>query len=546
VCWPYFFCLCCRIITCSNSTYVLEYCIHETVVPISFSFLFDKFSVLFTCVVILISINVFLFTCFYIRNEKNFERFMWVLIGFVFSMCLLIFGGSYISLLVGWDGLGITSFFLIIFYHSSKSVLAGFVTLLINRLGDILIMLGLFFLLLGGSLGRVSPIILGGSFSLITGYAALTKRAQYPFRVWLPAAMAAPTPVSALVHSSTLVTAGIYLVFRLNHGTTIRSSLGSILLFCGAITCFLGRGAALFENDLKKIIALSTLSQLGVIVFSLGLGIWYISLFHLFTHAIFKAILFLLGGLLIIIGFGNQDIRKMGSLLKNNRLLTVFFLYSLLSLGGLPFIRAYTSKHIILEAMFSQNLNFLSCFIFFFGCLLTVSYRVRLIHQILISALKRDTPLTHTLGIWSILPLLLLAFLTLSGGALARDISETLRRGFLPGDIYLTMLFLPGMGLGFYCFFLLNIKKNIIIFYSLFFRGHITDSISKLFSRCVNRVRGFDKGWFEPNRVNFKQWFRFSVFLYEKTGWLYTSSYHFFRPVAFMFFFVILIYYRYY
>jgi len=87
-----------------------------------------------------------------------------------------------------------------------------------------------------------------------------------------------------------------------------------------------------------------------------------------------------------------------------------------------------------------------------------------------------------------------LAFLTLSGGALARDISETLRRGFLPGDIYLTMLFLPGMGLGFYCFFLLNIKKNIIIFYSLFFRGHITDSISKLFSRCVNRVRGFDKG----------------------------------------------------
>jgi NADH-ubiquinone oxidoreductase chain 5 len=199
----------------------------------------------------------------------------------------------------------------------------------------------------------------------------LTKRAQYPFRAWLPAAIAAPTPVRALVHSSTLVTAGVYLVIRLRLNLTLRDSVCQLLLFSGAITCILGGFRAIFENDIKKIIAFSTLRQLGLIMFCLGLGIPLLALLHLFTHAIFKALLFLRAGLILISSFGTQDLRQLGSLLFRNPLLVVIFNIRRLCLVGAPFVRAFYSKHAIYEQIVMTGLNSFSIFLIIVGVILT-------------------------------------------------------------------------------------------------------------------------------------------------------------------------------
>ncbi|KAH9518905.1 NADH dehydrogenase subunit 5 [Bulinus truncatus] len=177
--------------------------------------------------------------------------------------------------------------------------------------------------------------------------ARLTKSAQFPFRSWLPAAIAAPTPVSALVHSSTLVTAGIYLILRIIRMFNFSIFLSNLLLLLGSVTCFLGGTAALFENDLKKIVALSTLRQLGLMVFTLGIGFPNIALFHLFTHAIFKALLFLAAGTILIRTFGTQDLRILGGISIRLPFCTVIFNIRSLCLAGAPFLRAFYSKHLI-------------------------------------------------------------------------------------------------------------------------------------------------------------------------------------------------------
>jgi len=211
--------------------------------PFTFSFIFDKIRVSFRMVVTLISGRVFFFASKYMEEDPFATRFIWILLSFVISINFLIFSGSIFFLLLGWDGLGITSFALIIYYERGESQRAGFQTLIINRIGDVIIVLAFFLMVCGG---QFTVFRLGDKFFYSSGcvlllcIAALTKRAQFPFRSWLPAAIAAPTPVSALVHSSTLVTAGIFIVIRLRHRTTLRPAICSVLLLCGSVTCLLG------------------------------------------------------------------------------------------------------------------------------------------------------------------------------------------------------------------------------------------------------------------------------------------------------------------
>jgi NADH-ubiquinone oxidoreductase chain 5 len=206
--------------------------------------------------------------------------------------------------------------------------------------------------------------------------AAITKRAQIPFSSWLPAAMAAPTPVSSLVHSSTLVTAGVYLLIRFNFAFS--DSLCYFLLFISRITMFISGLGARFEFDLKKIIALSTLSQLGLIIRILALGGYKLAFFHLLTHALFKALLFMCSGN-IIHNVGNcQDIRFIGRLVNFMPLTCVYFNICNLSLCGLPFFRGFYSKDLILEVMRMGYLNFYIYIIFYISIGLTVCYSVRL------------------------------------------------------------------------------------------------------------------------------------------------------------------------
>lgn len=212
---------------------------------------------------------------------------------------------------------------------------------------------------------------------LLLCIAALTKRAQFPFSSWLPAAIAAPTPVRALVHSSTLVTAGIFVIIRLRYNMPLSSRTCRILLLCGSVTCLLGGWAATYENDIKKVIALSTLRQLGVIVFRLGIGFPSLSLFHLYTHALFKALLFLAAGHILILAFGNQDVRIIGGLGIRLPFTSLIFTVRSLCLIGAPFIRAFYSKHLILELIIFSPINLVRVLIILVATIITAKYVFR-------------------------------------------------------------------------------------------------------------------------------------------------------------------------
>lgn len=267
-------------------------------------------------VVLFISGSVLLFTSTYMGNDPFLPRFVFLVLLFVLSMCFLIFIPNLVTLLLGWDGLGLVSFLLVVYYQNHKSLGAGIITVLTNRIGDVIILLRIGWFL---SQGHWNVLFLERDglscfivFSIFV--AGLTKRAQVPFSRWLPAAMAAPTPVSALVHSSTLVTAGVYLLVRFSDFLFELPWFRSCLLVVSVLTMLMAGIRANVERDIKKVIALSTLSQLGVIMFSLSLGIVELTLFHLYTHALFKAILFLCAGSVIHRCQHVQDFRFLGGL----------------------------------------------------------------------------------------------------------------------------------------------------------------------------------------------------------------------------------------
>jgi len=220
--------------------------------------------------------------------------------------------------------------------------------------------------------------------------AAITKRAQIPFSSWLPAAIAAPTPVSALVHSSTLVTAGVYLLIRFRR-LFIDTDLGKFLLLISGLTIFIAGLGANFEFDLKKIIALSTLSQLGLIIRILAIGFYKLAFFHLLTHALFKALLFICAGAIIHNIKNSQDIRDMGSLTAHIPLTISCLNVANLALCGFPFLAGFYSKDIILEIVLISQLNLFSVFLFFFSTGLTVRYSFRLFYYSFIITINQSS-----------------------------------------------------------------------------------------------------------------------------------------------------------
>ena len=288
---------------------------------------------------------------------------------------------------LGWDGLGLSSFLLVIYYNNSKALNAGLLTVLTNRLGDgfllLAIFLGLVFHtfslpLLNLSLRGSNNIIL---FCLII-LGAFTKRAQLPFCAWLPAAIAAPTPVSSLVHSSTLVTAGVYVLIRLT--LFLPSSLLVFVKLIGRLTILLAGLRALSEGDMKKIVALSTLSQLGIIIIAVGIASTQMAFFHLIAHAFFKALLFIGVGNLIHASLSYQDLKLIGNFSSSLPFTSAILILAKARLCGLPFFSGFFSKEAILEGLDSGS----SSWIFFYlviaaGIVLTQLYRIRFIRKVI-------------------------------------------------------------------------------------------------------------------------------------------------------------------
>nr|QXU57684.1 NADH dehydrogenase subunit 5 [Cherax cairnsensis] len=344
---------------------------------------YDWVSSLFLGVVLFISSMVMYYSGDYMDGDKSYNRFMYLVLAFVLSMSALIVSPNLISILLGWDGLGLISYVLVIYYQNEKSANAGMLTILSNRVGDVGILLSISLLfMLGGWNFIFYGEFLGEDFLLLKIFvcmAAMTKSAQIPFSAWLPAAMAAPTPVSALVHSSTLVTAGVYILIRFS--SALEGSLvQGVLLIVSCLTMFMAGLGANFEFDLKKIIALSTLSQLGVMMSILALGFPDLAFFHLLTHALFKALLFMCAGVIIHGVKEYQDIRNMGSLVLYMPLTSVCMNLANLALCGMPFLAGFYSKDLILEVVFMSWVNFFIFFLYVLSTGLTVCYTFRLVY----------------------------------------------------------------------------------------------------------------------------------------------------------------------
>lgn len=373
----------------ANSVTFIEWVIGGSVLCFHVTFLIDSISLIFLAVVLFISGNVVFYRQRYISSDPYADRFIMLVFGFIVSMFLLVVRPNIVSILLGWDGLGLVSYCLVIYYPTKKSNSAGILTVMRNRVGDICILLIIGWI---GALGDFSFIpwtitdsILTqtNTLSILVVLAAITKRAQFPFSAWLPAAMAAPTPVSALVHSSTLVTAGVYLLIRFSECITLSSS--TLLMFLSTVTIFLSGLVANFEYDIKKIIALSTLSQLGVIIFSISLGLYGLAFFHLVIHALFKALLFLCAGVLIHGVGGSQDIRLCGGLARTFPLIGVCINLANLSLCGLPFLSGFYSKDLIIEMAAQGAWNQVVILILFIAVGLTVTYTFRLVYLSFVS-----------------------------------------------------------------------------------------------------------------------------------------------------------------
>jgi len=299
-------------------------------------------------------------------REAKYKQFISLLFSFLFSIFLLVFSADLLSLFVAWDLLGFSSLFLVIFYRSRTSLGGGLLTGITNRFGDV------FFLCLFGVCG-LSAASFNYVLALLLLFVSITKSAQVPFSSWLPAAILAPTPVSALVHSSTLVTAGVYLLFRFS------SLCLTLLAWVGIFTTIYAGLRCLFEADVKKIIALSTLRQLGLMMSSLGLGCRSLAFAHLNIHATIKAILFITVGTIIHVSFGSQEVRAVSCLIHSCPFLVIFLLIGGFSMFGLVFLSASCSKEPILESCFNRGSSLLFSLLFYFGIFLTCAYCFRLI-----------------------------------------------------------------------------------------------------------------------------------------------------------------------
>nr|QGX86596.1 NADH dehydrogenase subunit 5 [Lumbricus rubellus] len=363
-----------------NCTILLEWNLFSiSSTPMAMTVIMDPLGLLFSCTVLMISANILKFSTIYMGEDKFINRFTVLVLLFVLSMNMLIFFPHLIILLLGWDGLGIVSFILVIYYQNPKSLAAGMITALTNRIGDVMLLLAIAWTLNQGHWNILHMWSANENTYqvLVITIAAMTKSAQMPFSSWLPAAMAAPTPVSALVHSSTLVTAGVFLLIRFYNFTSSMWWFTPLLLFVAVCTTLMAGLSAITECDMKKIIALSTLSQLGMMMAAMGLGMVHLAFFHMVTHAMFKALLFVCAGSFIHGHMHSQDLRWMGNLASQMPTTSSCLIMANMALCGFPFMSGFYSKDMILEASLYYPHNLLMVYLMLIAVGMTAFYSAR-------------------------------------------------------------------------------------------------------------------------------------------------------------------------
>ncbi|MBI5751083.1 MAG: NADH-quinone oxidoreductase subunit L [Hydrogenophilales bacterium] len=340
-------------------------------------FLIDKLSAMMMLVVTFVSLMVHIYTIGYMSEDPGYQRFFSYISLFTFSMLMLVMSNNFVQLFFGWEAVGLVSYLLIGFWYTKPTAIyANLKAFLVNRVGDFGFLLGIGLVLAyAGSLdyvqvfgqagalaGQTIKLIPGQEWSLITVICillfigAMGKSAQFPLHVWLPDSMEGPTPISALIHAATMVTAGIFMVARMSPLFELSDTALSFVLVIGAITALFMGFLGIIQNDIKRVVAYSTLSQLGYMTVALGASAYSVAIFHLMTHAFFKALLFLAAGSVIIGMHHNQDIRYMGGLRKYMPITWFTSLVGSLALIGTPFFSGFYSKDSIIEAVGASHL----------------------------------------------------------------------------------------------------------------------------------------------------------------------------------------------
>jgi NADH-quinone oxidoreductase subunit L len=398
-------------------------------VQVNFGFQIDQLSLMMIMIITGIGSLIHLYSIGYMSHDKGFYKFFTYLNLFIFSMLLLVMGSNYLILFIGWEGVGLCSYLLIGFWFTNEEYgKAARKAFIMNRIGDLGLLIGIFmiasqtnaidFISVAQNSSKFEldgTVIIFITASLFIG--ATGKSAQVPLYTWLPDAMAGPTPVSALIHAATMVTAGIYLVVRSNFLFTLAPTVQNGILLIGFLTAALAGFYALRQNDIKKVLAYSTVSQLGFMFIALGLGAYTTAMFHVMTHAFFKALLFLGAGSVIHAMSNEQDMRFMGGLKKVIPITHATFLIGTLAISGFPLLSGMISKDEILVAAFAKNpIYWVMLFIL---AAITATYMFRLYYLTFhgeFRGTKEQKDHLHESPMNMTLPLVVLAILSVIGG----------------------------------------------------------------------------------------------------------------------------------
>lgn len=358
---------------------------------LAFGFVVDQISVVMMAVVTIVSSLVHLYSIGYMAEDKGFNRFFSYLSAFVFSMMVLVMSDNFLGLFIGWEGVGLCSYLLIGFwYHKPFASWAANEAFIMNRIADLGMLIGIFLIYwqvgslryeeVFASVGRIDTTVLTWA-AILLFVGAMGKSAQFPLHTWLANAMEGPTPVSALIHAATMVTAGVYLLVRANEIYSVVTDVSFFVASLGAFVAFFAASMALVNTDLKRIIAYSTLSQLGYMFVAAGLGYYWIALFHLMTHAFFKALLFLGAGNVMHAMHDELNIRKMGRLYTPLKATATMMTIASIALAGIYPFAGFFSKDKILEVAFGDS-HMIIWFVLLITAMMTAFYSFRVVMMV--------------------------------------------------------------------------------------------------------------------------------------------------------------------
>jgi NADH-quinone oxidoreductase subunit L len=482
----------------------------DSFASVNFSFYLDALSAVMICVVSGVGFLIHLFAAAYMKDDENFGRFMAYMNLFIVAMLILVLADNLVLLYLGWEGVGLCSFLLIGFWYQEKAnVLAARKAFIVTRIGDTSMAIGLFMLF--NSLGSVNILEVSELATvqwqvgnndaywiclLLLG-GAVGKSAQLPLQTWLPDAMAGPTPVSALIHAATMVTAGVYLIARMNALFILSPEVMNYVAWVGASTLLLAGIAALVQSDIKRVLAYSTMSQIGYMMLALGAGAWSAGIFHLMTHAFFKALLFLTAGAVIYALHHQQNIFKMGGVLKRLPFESGLFIIGLVCLMALPGTSGFFSKEAIIAQLWSSptaGQTLWWCAIL--GALLTSIYSCRLFFIAFLGKERFSHQVENSPSKLLKIALITLACLSLVGGFMTPELGQVFTLNSLevltgeePSWLHTVAIATPFIGIGFSWFYFKSYRSTDP---QVFIKAEKLSSYSSVSRFCLSGL-GFDR-----------------------------------------------------